>query len=142
MNRPQSDIERFARDPQANRLLVQEQTIVELTIEVCRLMERQGVSKSELARRMGRTKGQISQMLSGGRNLTIRSLSDLLLALGRRLEPKTRDANEPPRRYFSLSADGDWHEGPATTWGAGEEGGEPPSLQEGSASPPHPSLAG
>lgn len=111
-----SDVELFGEDAEARKMLVQEQTIVELTVEICRLMGSQGVSRSELARRMNRSKAQISQMLGGGRNLTLRSLSDMLLALGRQLEPLTRAAGEPRGRYIRIPETGDWQDGPTAHW--------------------------
>ncbi|MCC5830872.1 MAG: helix-turn-helix transcriptional regulator [Phycisphaeraceae bacterium] len=126
--RTESDVERFQKDAQANRLLAQEQTIVELTVEICRLMEQQGINRTELSRRLGRTKGQVSQMLGGGRNLTLRTLSDLLLALGRSLEPMTRPAGEPRGRYVRIPDMDDWHEDPETLW-IGDVNEEPLKLE-------------
>jgi transcriptional regulator with XRE-family HTH domain len=45
-------------------------------------LERQGVNQSELARRLGKTRGDVSQLLSGGRNLTLGTIAELADALG------------------------------------------------------------
>lgn len=60
----------------------QEGAILDTTELICSLMKEAGVTRSELAARMGKTKGNISQMLSGDRNLTIRTVSDLMTYLG------------------------------------------------------------
>ena len=48
-------------------------------------MATQGVNKSELARRLQHSKSHISQMLSGERNFTLRTLTQISHALGCRL---------------------------------------------------------
>lgn len=44
-------------------------------------MRKKGVARSELARRMGRTNAYVTQMLSGDRNLTLRTIADVATAL-------------------------------------------------------------
>ncbi len=102
-------INTFLEDPEHQRLFMQERTILELTELICRQMKKQGLSRTELASRIGKSKGQVTQMLSGGRNLTLRSLSDMLLALGCALEPMVRRVEEPPGRYVRIP-DGDGHQ--------------------------------
>lgn len=45
-------------------------------------MEDQEVSKKELARRLGKSASYVTQLLSGSRNMTLGSLSDISLSLG------------------------------------------------------------
>ena len=45
-------------------------------------MERSGVSKAEMARLLGKTPAFVSQVLNGGRNMTIKTIADVALALG------------------------------------------------------------
>lgn len=59
------------------RLLRQEELILEITEALTEAMERAGVSKAELARRLGKTRGFVSQILAGGRNLTLRTIADV-----------------------------------------------------------------
>jgi transcriptional regulator with XRE-family HTH domain len=61
--------------------VAQELLITTVTEEIWKAMEETGVSKTELAKRMKSTKGYISQVLSGSRNMTLRTLSDICLAL-------------------------------------------------------------
>lgn len=70
-----------------NRALYQqEELLLEVTELLSSVMEDNGVSKAELARRLGRSKAFVTQCLGGGQNLTLRTLSDLFLALGYRLQ--------------------------------------------------------
>lgn len=58
-----------------------ERAILEVTELICELMEREGVRRIDLADRLGKTKGYITQLLEG-RNMTIRTISDICFALG------------------------------------------------------------
>lgn len=103
MKKKMNIIDRFREDPDANRLFVQERTIIELTELICREMSKQNVSRGELAGRIGKSKSQVTQMLSGSRNLTIRSLSDILCALDLALDPVVREVNEAPGKFRKLN---------------------------------------
>ena len=112
-----SHMERFVADKGRRRLLNQEELILEVTEKVCEVLEKAGVSRQELARRMGRSKGFVTQLLGGGRNLTLRTLADISFALGRKLrldltgEPKVpskragvvRIASRKQSHYESLA---------------------------------------
>ncbi len=104
MSQVATDFDRQMTDPEFRRLFMQERTIGELTEMICREMQRSGVTKKELARRLGKSQGLISQWLSGGRNLTLRSLSDILLALDLSLDPVARPVSETKGRFMRLSA--------------------------------------
>lgn len=64
------------------RLLRQEELILEVTEVLVEALEREGVKRTELASRLKKTRGFVSQLLAGGRNLTLRTLSDVAGALG------------------------------------------------------------
>ena len=63
------------------RLAAQERFITEVTEAIWKAMEEAGVSKTYLASRMGATKGYVSQVLGGSRNMTLRTLADICFAL-------------------------------------------------------------
>src|ERR1700693_5289014 len=65
------------------RLLAQERLILDATEAIVELLDEQGVSRQELARRLEKSKGFVSQLLSGERNMLLRTLADLGYALGR-----------------------------------------------------------
>ena len=63
------------------RLLCQERLILDVTELLAGALEDGGVTRAELARRLGRTPGFVSQLLGGGRNLTLRTIADIAAAL-------------------------------------------------------------
>jgi transcriptional regulator with XRE-family HTH domain len=67
------------------RLYQQERAILEVTELICQLMDEQEVSRSELARCLGTSKGYVTQFLDGRTNMTIRTISDVFTALNRAL---------------------------------------------------------
>lgn len=62
-------------------LLDEETLIVDATEAICAAMEEQGITRVELARRIGKTKGFVSHVLSGKRNMTLRTLARMAHAL-------------------------------------------------------------
>ena len=60
----------------------QEVAILDTTELICDLMKEAGVSRSDLAQRMRKSKGYITQLLDGSRNMTIRTVSDIFTNLG------------------------------------------------------------
>jgi transcriptional regulator with XRE-family HTH domain len=62
-----------------------ELAILEFTEELCRVMEEQGVTHTELARRIGSSQAYVSRVLNGGANFTLASMTKLCMALGMEL---------------------------------------------------------
>jgi transcriptional regulator with XRE-family HTH domain len=87
------------RDREYAALLEEERLILDATEAIQRLMDEQAINRTELARRIGVTKGHVSQLLDGKRNMTLRTLAGLLWTLGHRArietEPVTRRAFSP-----------------------------------------------
>lgn len=78
MNRHGTTYEIFrGTSAQNRRLLRQEELILEVTEALAGAMIRQGITKAELARRLGKSKGFVSQVLAGNRNLTLRTIADI-----------------------------------------------------------------
>src|SRR5512147_1201000 len=75
-------LQKYMEDPEAAKLVIQGELIMEVTETICELLEKEGVSRKELADRLGKTKGFVSQLLNGGRNLTLRTVADILYVLG------------------------------------------------------------
>ena len=86
-----SELEQFVSDKEQMRLYQQEYLIMQVTEHICELMEQNGVSRSELADRLGTTKGYITQLLDGRANMTLRKLADVCMALGVAAELQTRE---------------------------------------------------
>lgn len=69
-------------DPEVRRVFEEERLVAEATDTLAALVEEAGLSQRELAARLGVSEGRISHILSGGTNLTLRSLAALAWALG------------------------------------------------------------
>ena len=76
-------------DPEFRKLLAQEELILEVTETICEILENEKVSRKELADRLGKSKGFVSQLLNGGRNLTLRTVADILHVLGYKVTLRT-----------------------------------------------------
>jgi len=74
------------------KLYFQEKLILETTEMVLDHMDKNGISKTELAERMGKGKSHITQLLNGSRNMTLRSLSDISCAIGFTPHVQLRDS--------------------------------------------------
>jgi transcriptional regulator with XRE-family HTH domain len=72
----------FQPDDQERRLLVQERLLLEASEAVCRALADRGVTRGDLAKLLGVRASEVTQRLSGGRNLTLRTLAEMLDALG------------------------------------------------------------
>jgi transcriptional regulator with XRE-family HTH domain len=77
-------LDEYLKDKEFRRFFAQEDLIMEFTETLCELLEKENISRKELAERLGKTKGFVSQLLNGGRNLTLRTLADILHVLGYR----------------------------------------------------------
>lgn len=74
----------------------QERAVLEATELVCRLMEERGMGRPELARRLGRTRGELDRLLDGRATMTVRTLSDALAALGRAVRLRDEPLDDSP----------------------------------------------
>ena len=69
-----------------------------VTEDILVAMEDQGVSKAELAQRLGKSKARISQLLGGSSNMTIGTLADIAFALGLTLDKTFKEYSERRHR--------------------------------------------
>ncbi len=60
--------------------------VTQLTNEITFHMRERGITRADLAARMGVSPGRVSQILGGGENLTLRTLAALASALDARFE--------------------------------------------------------
>ena len=70
--------------------------ITEVTNEINWYMRECNVTRADLASRMGVSPGRVSQVLSGGENLTLRTLAGLATALDGRFEVELRPHEPVP----------------------------------------------
>ncbi|MCY3020138.1 MAG: helix-turn-helix transcriptional regulator [Planctomycetota bacterium] len=78
----ETELQCFTKKTQGMRLFQQERAILQVTELICQLMQEQGVSRSQLAKRLGKTNGYVTQLLDGETNMTLRTVSDVFLCLG------------------------------------------------------------
>ena len=74
----------FVANTDRRRLLERESLAFEATELISKLMEEQNISKAELAKRIDKSRAYVTQLLSGSRNITMHTFSDLAFALGHR----------------------------------------------------------
>ena len=67
------------------KLAAEEALITEVTEEIWKAMDEAGMNKADLAKKMEATKGYVTQVLSGSRNMTLRTLADIGFALNRKV---------------------------------------------------------
>ena len=70
------------------RIMQQERLILQVCLHINKLMEEKGISKGELAKRLGVKPPRITQILDGV-NLGLRQVSDVMLALDSSLSVDT-----------------------------------------------------
>jgi transcriptional regulator with XRE-family HTH domain len=63
------------------KAFAREELVYNVTEDILLVLEDMEISKKELARRLGKSRSYISQILSGARNMTLGSLSDICVAL-------------------------------------------------------------
>ncbi len=80
-----TDLERFQEmvaEAQATPEFWAEGAILEFTEALWARMEQEGISRAELARRLGTSKAYVTKVLGGNANFTLHSLAKLALAVG------------------------------------------------------------
>lgn len=74
-------ITELTKDEEGRRLLEQERLILEVTESIANVMEAHGISRTELAKRLGKTPAFVTKLLRGDNNFTLRTLSDVFFAM-------------------------------------------------------------
>lgn len=68
--------------PRERQMFEEERAVLLATEEILHLMEKEGVTKADLAKALGKSKAYVSQALAGGRNMTLRTLAGFAWACG------------------------------------------------------------
>lgn len=76
----------ITNDHKFSKLVQQEDFILEVTEALVEALRQSGMNQSDLAKRLGCTRGFVSQLINGGRNLTLRTVADVAHAIG--VQPK------------------------------------------------------
>jgi transcriptional regulator with XRE-family HTH domain len=95
-------LQEFVQDPERHRIFEQESLAIEATELISTLLKERQVNKAELAKRIGKSKAYVTQLLSGGRNMTLHTFADLAFALGYKVElqasPLSKSGEVTPKR--------------------------------------------
>ena len=73
-------IKRQTETPEARRRYEEERLILWTTEAIWKAMDEQGLTRAEMAEKLGTSRANITQLLSGSRNMTLRSLASLAFA--------------------------------------------------------------
>jgi transcriptional regulator with XRE-family HTH domain len=116
--REQTLLDKYLEDPEFARLMAQGDLIMEVTETLCELLEKEKISRKELAERLGKSKGFVSQLLNGGRNLTLRTVADILHVLGYKVS--IMPFKEGQEEQCDIHESRLWHTRPGHKWKMGE----------------------
>jgi transcriptional regulator with XRE-family HTH domain len=75
--------------------LESERLMLEATETIHGLLSEQGLNQAALAGRLGKSKSHVTQLLSGDRNLTLRTLAEVAFHLGVRVRLSVEPLPEP-----------------------------------------------
>ena len=92
--------------PEVRRALAEERGVLEATELVNCLLDERQVSRNELSKRLGISRSEVTQRLSGKRNLSVKTLAAMLHELGYKLRLGCDDlvATQPRGRAFHIGA--------------------------------------
>lgn len=90
-------------------LYARESLMMNVTEDILVTMEDQNVSKTKLAKLLGKSRAFITQMLGGSRNMTLRTLSDIAFALDVDIEIKLT----PKKKTFDFDTKNQWEKLPS-----------------------------
>jgi len=68
------------------RIFAQEELILDVAEAIWAEMEKRNWTKRQLAEQLARSPAHVTQLLNGGRNMTLRTLSDISYALGIKIQ--------------------------------------------------------
>ncbi len=68
--------------------------IMDVTESICEILDKKNMDRKDLANNMNKSKGYISQLLNGDRNMTLSTLAEICFAFGYKPEIKLRKKDE------------------------------------------------
>lgn len=71
--------------PDRARTLAEEELIVDVSEEIWAVLNKAGMTKADLAEKLGVSRPRISKLLDGSANMTLRTLADIAFELGKRV---------------------------------------------------------
>lgn len=94
----------------AQRFLAEESAVLEATEMVSDYLDERGITRAQLAERLGVSRSEITQRLNGKRNLTVKTLGAMLHEMGYRLCLGTRDLTDSQSKLRPF------HAAPQSSW--------------------------
>ena len=70
------------------KMVLRDDLVYNVTEDLLVEMEKQGINKQQLSKKLGKSRAYVTQLLSGKRNMTLGSLSDICFHLN--IEPKLK----------------------------------------------------
>ena len=77
---------------------------MEITELICQLMKQQGLTRAELATRLGKSRPYVTKLLRDGSNMTVKTISDVFFALGHSLRVVERPLSALSPRLLVMEA--------------------------------------
>lgn len=75
-------IDEWVQESEENtKAFLREDFILDVTLGLCEHMEKKDINRTHLAKRLGKSKSMVSQLLNGYRNMTLGTLADIAYAL-------------------------------------------------------------
>lgn len=111
-----TDYDRLLEERSTYRLVRQEELILEVTETLSRALADSGMTRAELARRLGKSKAFVSQLFGGGRNLTLRTIADVADALDCRLTVQACPRRRQGRTETWVLSRQNWGGGEGRIW--------------------------
>lgn len=97
-------IDRQTRTPEHRRLYEQERLVLWVSEALAQAMAEGGLSKADLAEKLGTSRAHITQVLSGSRNMTLRTVADLAWACNQRAGFHMHSLQGMPNRGDDVTA--------------------------------------
>ena len=73
---------KLLKDPAYALEAAKGELIMDVTESICEILEKENIERQTLAKKMNKTKGFISQILNGSRNMTLGTLAEISYVLG------------------------------------------------------------
>ena len=80
--------EKFRADPRTAKIYNREGLLIEITELICEVIQEKEISRKELARKMGKKKKWLNDILNGTRYISIKTVSDIFFAIDKNIELK------------------------------------------------------
>jgi transcriptional regulator with XRE-family HTH domain len=93
-------------DPEFRKMMAVETLVASASEEIARLMNAQKLTKADVARRLGKSRAWVTQLLNGSANMTVRTLAEVTFALGGEVKLQI----QPQTSVAESTQKGQWRE--------------------------------